>query len=259
MCESLKPFPARQVTVITDFTHSPTHPWLQSHDQFVVCPTGDSYRQSLQLGYDESSCVRISGPVVRPQFYPQSGDEDQKVTWRLRLGLDPTWPTYLLLFGGSPPTRLVEEIALALVAQSNAETQLNIVCICGSNERLFDLLSQHQARGTLPNTRLFGRSDDVPTIMKSVDVVVTKPGPGVVSEALVTRTPLVLFCDGRTMEQELPVETFVRIHGVGKIVDSPSQVYCQSSELVQIRQAMTRLPENQGVFELREFLLSRVF
>ena len=68
-------------------------------------------QQAHEMGYQPAKILATSGMILRPEFYREF-DHD-RIAERRRLGLDPSLPTGLVLFGGQGApvmTRIVERL-----------------------------------------------------------------------------------------------------------------------------------------------------
>src|SRR5262249_31473496 len=89
---------AYYVSILTDFADYPPHFWMESQDQHFSCGTEKAVEQALVMGHPKALIFRASGMILRPRFYdPVTVD---RATERAKLGLDPSKPTGLVLFGG---------------------------------------------------------------------------------------------------------------------------------------------------------------
>uniref|UniRef100_A0A7S0ZKN8 Glycosyl transferase family 28 C-terminal domain-containing protein n=1 Tax=Timspurckia oligopyrenoides TaxID=708627 RepID=A0A7S0ZKN8_9RHOD len=265
LCEALPN--TKHITVITDFTTSQAHPWMQHPRQILCCGTTTLYNQALALGYNSERVFRLSGMIVRPEFYQSSNTSmpeelisiqntlpDSRDQERGRL-------TFLLLFGGAPSTQLVETAAYSLAF--SAKVSHNVVCICGYNGELLQKLTKKaeamQSNSSESHGRLIavGFRQDIASFMSHCDVICTKPGPGVVAEALVVRKAalILLVPNGEVMPQERAVLQWVKNEGVGIVVNSIDELCAISREQIQNSvKKMLQMGVNRAVYELTEIV-----
>ncbi len=167
--------------VITDFVAHPF--WAFPHvDRYFVA----SKQVALELaGHGvPAERIEVTGIPVDPRFARVIGREAA----RAHFGLDPGRPVVLLMGGGGgvgPLTELAERIA-ALASEPQ------VVVVCGTNERL---LREVEGLAATRAGRILalGFSREVDVLLEASDVVVSKAGGLTCSEALVKRTPLVIF------------------------------------------------------------------
>ena len=128
------------VTVLTDLADYPPHFWMERQEQFFICGTARAVAQARALGLREDQIYQTSGMILSPKFYqPISVDRSSE---RKRLGLDPDLPTGLVMFGGQGSSAMVE-IARRL---ESSQLNLQLILICGHNERLAAELRRIQGR-----------------------------------------------------------------------------------------------------------------
>ena len=128
---------------------------------------------------------------------------------RERLGLDPTRPTGLVLFGGQGSGVMLE------IARRLADTQL--IFICGRNEKLAERL-----QGAPPKAPRFieGFTQEMPYYMSLSDFFIGKPGPGSISEAVAMKLPVIVERNAWTLPQERYNADWVREQHAGMVVES---------------------------------------
>lgn len=282
------------LTVFTDFSHTAGHPWIQHPRQHLVTGTDTATQQALRAGYTPKPLppstvispaapyhnalqqppspthtsvastsmfvTPTSGMVVHPKFYASLPAAMRKRR-RADLGLPPDLPTALVCFGGSPPTDRVSRLVHLLLAAADPH-QFNVIVICAKNRQLFDRLTRLKRRSLERRLFITGFTDDVPLFMQLADVVIGKPGPGVVSEALVSGTPSVLVtgaAENQVMKQERDVLDWVRRYGIGRVArDEDDAVRNLAADLQPLRDNIRKLPTNRAVFEVSDLVLDQL-
>lgn len=236
------------VTVITDFADYPPHFWIERQDQYLVCGTELAAKQAAGMGYPPERILRTSGMILRPSFYqPLELDRDAELR---KLGLDPTRPTALVLFGGQGSNVMVD------IAKRLAGIDVQLIMICGRNERLAARLRELKAA---PPMHVVGFSSEIPYFMKLADFLIGKPGPGSISEALAMDLPVIIERNAWTLPQERYNAQWVRERGVGVVLDNFRDIdgairdFLQPEALARVR-ANAAAIENRAVFEIPDFL-----
>jgi 1,2-diacylglycerol 3-beta-galactosyltransferase len=169
------------ITVVTDMSEFHRF-WLARAADMVVVPSAQGRRYCIERGLDPRR-VHVAGLPVDPRFGgPPRGQA--RTALRARLGLDDR-PTLLLVSGGEGSGRL-GGYARAL---DRAELGLQLLVVCGRNERLRRRLQREPWRGRV---HVYGFVDNMPDLMRVSDAIVTKAGPGTIAEALVTGLPIFL-------------------------------------------------------------------
>ncbi|MSV31862.1 MAG: galactosyldiacylglycerol synthase, partial [Bryobacterales bacterium] len=127
------------VTVLTDMADYPPHFWIERQKQIFICGTDRALQQVLEIS-PESSAHRVSGMILNPKFYDISPVDVSAE--RRRLGLDPSRPTGVVLFGGMGSKKM-DEIFLR-IDKSSLDVQL--ILVCGKNEKLRKRLAERPSR-----------------------------------------------------------------------------------------------------------------
>lgn len=242
------------VTILTDLADYPPHFWIEPDAGYVICGTDRAVQQARELGVDECRIFRVSGMIVRPDFYdPIEVDREAE---RLRLGLEPAVPTGLILFGSHAPGLVADLVER--VASSGLEVQL--IVICGRNAALAEELRARRFR--IP-VHVVGFTDRVPYYMHLADFFIGKPGPGSISEALVKNLPVIVECNAFTLPQERYNAQWILEQGVGIVVKSFREIDSALARLLapgQLEEYRTRARsiEIKAVFEIPRILASLI-
>jgi processive 1,2-diacylglycerol beta-glucosyltransferase len=167
--------------VITDFTAHPF--WAFPHvDRYFVA--NEQVAAELAGHGVTPDRIEVSGIPVDPRFARPIGRDAA----RARAKLDPRRPAVLVMGGGAgvgPLVGVAEKIA-ALPMQPQ------VVVVCGTNVRMRrEVEARAEAFGG--RVRALGFSREVDVLLEACDVVVSKAGGLTCSEALIKRTPLVIF------------------------------------------------------------------
>lgn len=238
------------VTILTDLADYPPHFWIEPQDQWVVCGTDRAVEQAKAIGVPPAKILRASGMILHPRFYePQHSDRTEG---RMRLGLRPETPTGLVLFGGQGST-VMEEI-LERLDQSGLDLQL--IFICGHNERLAERLRRRRTRVPV---FVEGFTDQVPAYMALADFFIGKPGPGSISEALAMGLPVIVQRNAWTLPQERYNTEWVLANGFGFVISRFRQLPDVVGEMLkpdcfqELRRRVAAY-NNRAVFEIPTFL-----
>jgi 1,2-diacylglycerol 3-beta-galactosyltransferase len=198
------------VTVVTDMVT--IHPlWICPRVTRCLVPTEDARMLALRYGMP-SRKVAVCGQPVSLKFANMPQD---KTSLRQKLGLDLNRPAVLIVGGGEGFGR-VYDIART-IAQTAAQPQLLVVC--GRNQAL-----QQKSRATpweIP-THIYGFVDNMHELMAAADVLVTKAGPGTISEALIAGLPLII--SGYIPGQEEGNVVYVQKNQAGVYAGTPTEI-----------------------------------
>ena len=199
------------ITVVTDMVDLHRF-WLSRRADLVIVPSAEARRYCVKRGLDPRK-VHVEGLPVSPNFTgPPTSEERRAVRQRLELA---DQPTLLLAAGGEGAGRL-GAFARAL---DKAELGLQLVVVCGRNEKLRRSLQSRTWKGTVVVT---GFVDNMHELMRASDAIVTKAGPGTITEALVSGLPI--FLTGYVPGQEEGNVRFVEEQNVGFYTPSPRKL-----------------------------------
>jgi UDP-N-acetylglucosamine:LPS N-acetylglucosamine transferase len=236
---------APYVTVLTDFADYPPHFWIEPRQaQHFICGTPRAVAQARALGYAETQVHRVSGMIIRPDFYAPSPIDRRAEL--LGLGLDPDRPTGIVMFGGHGSR------AMAGIARRLDDIQL--ILICGHNHVLAERLRLLPAAAP---RLVLGFTSKIRYFMQLSDFFIGKPGPGSISEAIQQGLPVVVVRNSWTMPQERYNTDWVCEHEAGIVLESFKLVRGGALEIIrrlgEFRASIARI-RNRAVFEIPELL-----
>lgn len=204
------------VTVITDMVA--VHPlWVCPDVSLCLTPTDEARQTALHYGLPPDRVV-VCGQPVRLGFSRPAADRE---TLRQRLGFQAGKPLVLLVGGGEGFGPL-DKIARGL----NRCTGIQMAVVCGRNQALKARLDA--ARWDIP-VRIFGFVHNMPELMTAADLLVTKAGPGMLAEAFIAGTPVLIY--GFIPGQETDNVHYVLRHRAGLYVDTPEAIAAQVQAL----------------------------
>ncbi|GAC1332426.1 MAG: glycosyltransferase [Candidatus Dormibacteria bacterium] len=199
------------ITVVTDMVDLHRF-WLTKRADLVIVPSTEARRLCVKRGLDPRK-VHVEGLPVNPSFVgPPTRAE--RAAARANLGLEEK-QTLLLAAGGEGAGRL-DAFARAL---DNAGLDLQLVVICGRNAKLLAKLQKRRWKGSV---HALGFVDNMPELMRAADAMVTKAGPGTITEALVSGLPI--FLTGFVPGQEEGNVRYVEEEGVGYYTPNPRKL-----------------------------------
>jgi 1,2-diacylglycerol 3-beta-galactosyltransferase len=189
------------ITVVTDLVT--THAlWYGKNVDLCLVPTEDARQRGL-LANLKPEQLKVVGLPVADRFCQPTGD---KHFLRQQLG----WPQdrpVILLVGGGEGMGPLEKNALAI---ARANLPITLVVVAGRNATLMEHLLARQ--WPMP-TVIYGFVHEMPDFMRAADILLTKAGPGTISEALIAGLPMILY--SRLPGQEDGNVDFVISEGVG--------------------------------------------
>lgn len=232
-------------TVMTDIADHPPHFWIEADQaQYLVCGSARAMTQARAAGYQSHQLTQTSGMILRPAFYRTAPiDRDQVCA---ELGLNPTKPTGLVMFGGNGSNQMLR------IAKDLSDTQL--ILVCGHNAALAKKI---EALAPSAKHVVLGFTSEVDRIMRLSNFFIGKPGPGSLSEAIHMGLPVITFKNALTMPQERYNTTWVRENELGIVVSSIREIKAAAQELIgklpAFQENVTRI-DNRAVFEVVDAL-----
>jgi 1,2-diacylglycerol 3-beta-galactosyltransferase len=198
------------ITVVTDL--ATTHAiWYHPGVDLCLVPTEEARRRALRSNLDPDQ-VQVVGLPVADRFCQPVGE---RTAVRQQLGWPQDLPVVLLVGGGEGMGPL-EKTALAI---AEAHLPLALVIITGRNRRL--KASLEAQRWPMP-TFVYGFVREMPDFMRAADILLTKAGPGTVTEALNAGLPMILY--SRLPGQEDGNVEFVVTEGAGVWAPKPREI-----------------------------------
>lgn len=239
------------VTVVTDLVTAHAL-WYQRATDLCIVPTEAARQRALIHGLDPDQ-VQVIGLPVADRFCRSPGD--QRIL-RECLG----WPQdrpLILLAGGGEGMGPLEKTAYAIAASCSSAA---LAVITGRNRELKARLDSFS--WPIP-TFIYGFVREMPDFMRAADILVTKAGPGTISEALIAGLPMVLY--SRLPGQEEGNVSYVVSEGAGLWAPRPEQIVAALQtwiERPEIRSkaasACRKLARPQAARQIASILSNRV-
>lgn len=217
------------ITVVTDMVT--THAlWFDRRSDLILVPTESARERAINYDMDPAR-VHVVGLPVSDQYCKPLAD---KLELRARLGWPADKPVVLMVGGGEGMGPLAK-MALA-VDQSGLDIAL--VIVAGRNQALKASLEAH----TWENPAfIHGFTREMPDFMRAADYIVTKAGPGTISEALNAHLPIILY--SKLPGQEDGNVTFVVEEGAGVWAPTPQLVVRALTRWISRPQEKARVVE----------------
>ncbi len=168
------------VVVVTDMV-SMHVAWAAPQATACVVATPEARRRLVGYGVPEEG-ISVLGLPVEPRF---ADEQRSKTALRQQLGLDTGRFTALLVGGGEGAGGMADQVA----AIARRQLPVQLLVVAGRNAALQRQLSRRD--WGLP-VHVFGFVRNMPELMHAADLLVTKAGPGTISEALICGLPMVI-------------------------------------------------------------------
>lgn len=201
-------------------------------DESVLTPADRAYMDKIV----------ISGIPVRQEFF-HSAD---KAAAKEALGIPPE-AKHILMMCGSMGCGPIKRLAQGL-AEAMGENQF-LTVVCGTNHRLENRLENRVEEKE--NVRILGYVDNVPDLMDSADLYLTKPGGISVSEAAAKALPMVLVdtvggCEEYNLNYAIEKGIAKTADGVKALLNLTMGLISDDEELDKMRAAALPLSERNG-------------
>ena len=216
------------ITVVTDLV-SLHYTWFASGADAYILPTEQARLLYLARGLDPKR-VHILGMPIDPKFTQPT---ESKQELQRKFGLEPGLPVVLLVGGGEGSGGLQDAVRII----SRARLPVQLLIITGRNKRLYAYLQRIRSHLHVP-ARVFGFVHNMPEMMRASDVIVTKAGPGTISEALACGLPIIL--SGYVPGQEEGNVDYVIKSDVGMLALEPIELVDGLRHLVKPGSAVMR-------------------
>lgn len=165
--------------IITDYTVQ--NYWCDVENfEYIVAPSEYLEPQFTRRGIDFSRVLPFGIPIH--DRFRQKQDQQEM---RRKLGLDETRPAVLIMSGGMGFGNIEDYVD----AINTMALDLQIVVICGKNERLYQKISKKQTQKPMT---VYGFVTNVNEIMDACDCLLSKPGGITTSESLAKQLPMMM-------------------------------------------------------------------
>lgn len=238
-------------TVVTDLvsTHAA---WYTNRADLIIVPTSVAYRRGQKLGI-QSERMKVVGLPVADRFCNSSVEP---LETRSHLGWSKDLPVVLLVGGGEGMGPL-ESTARAI---DEARLPVTLVIVAGRNWKLKDRLEK--LHWEIP-VKIYGFVQEMPDFMRAADILVSKAGPGTISEAFIAGLPIILY--SRLPGQENGNVNYVVDNVAGIWAPRPDTVVSSirnwlehPEQLQKAREACLRLARPRAARDIAQLLAAQV-
>jgi processive 1,2-diacylglycerol beta-glucosyltransferase len=237
--------------VITDFT---AHPFWAFPDVDRYFVASDAVASELAGHGVPADRIEVTGIPVDPRFARKIGRDAA----RARMHVPAKRPAILVMGGGAGVGPL-SELANRLAALAPEPI---VFVVCGTNDRLREEI-QALPGSRAGSIRALGFTDEIDVLLEACDAVVSKAGGLTTSEALVKRTPLVVFKP--TPGQEVRNAKFLEAGGAAVLADSVKAVettvgrwLLDAAAREQVREAAGRLARPDAARTIAQRVLEAI-
>lgn len=207
--------------------------WVNPQNDLFVSPFEEGCMAAQRRGMASEKTL-ASGPLLRKPFYSQKDFIDKEEIAK-KFGLNPKLPIYLLGTGANGVNQHLPNIKVLQEGDFSAQ----VVALCGKNKKTYEAVlevSQSSRMKIMPFRQLDASS--MVELLKIADWMLTRPGAGLTTEAIVTGCPLIFDLSGGCMPQEKINLNFWKTRQ-GKVVSSSSPM--EITKIIQSKETIPRL------------------
>ena len=223
------------LTVITDITHI-HRLWFNRGADLCLTPTEEACAQARASRFPANR-LEVTGIPVSPAFVKETRSKDEL---RASLGWTRNVPTILVV--GS---RRVRNLMSVLHVMNHSGLPVQMVLVAGGDD---DLFAQLKATEWHTLVHIYNFVKTMPQFMRASDLVISKAGGLVVTEALACGLPLLIV--DITPGQEEGNARYLLDHGAGELADTPVRaleiLYHWLDRDAQILQERARIAASLG-------------
>ncbi len=169
---------AKFVSVITD-SITIHNSWVIADNDYLLVANNDTATSIHKLGVPYEK-IKVLGYPVRLDFI-QKTDREKFLE---EIGLNPKKFTVLFL-----PTSQQQRKNIRIINSLTENNKYNVIVITGRDSKLRPKLEKY---GNKTNVKIFGWTDQMPTFIKSCDLVITKAGGSTVMECVAAGKPIII-------------------------------------------------------------------
>ena len=196
--------------VITDMVSTHTF-WYDNSADLILTPTEVAKLRGIGIGIDPDRMEIVGQPIADKFRRPTAS----KVELREMLG----WPQdkkVVLIIGGGDGMGPVEETVRAV---DEAGLDIVLAVIAGRNEALRNSLENADLKTP---AFIYGFVENMPDLMNAADILLSKAGPGTISEAFIAGLPIILY--SKMPGQENGNVDYVLNENAGVWAPSPEEI-----------------------------------
>lgn len=202
-------------------------------------------RGMLEKYHIKSECIKTIGLPLRPQFHSDKTKEDLRKEYQIEQGRS----VILLMMGGIGARRCIQYAKKIL--SMDLKTHL-FLCV-GKNLKLASKLEKIRRHPSNALT-IIPFTDKIHEFMILSDLLITKPGPGTINEAIATKTPVLLDQTGEVLFWEKINIELTHARGIGSSIQDISELEAYLKEIFFNEAARKKLQESIARVSPNEFV-----
>lgn len=248
--EEKKAINCLSVGIITDFT---VHPfWENTSLDYYVLANEQLIHQAGKKGIPRNK-ILTTGIPVKEQF----ANKIPKADARRKLGFKDK-KTILMMMGSMG----FGNIGKTIQRIDTLEWDFQVICICGNNERMRNVLENKIKKGKFKkDIYVYGFVNNVSDMMDASDLIITKPGGLTTSEALAKHLPPIIMNpipgqEDRNMEFLVNNGAAVMVTETFPIEEAIYELFSNDWRLDLLGQSVAKLSKPYAARDLCEFIIT---
>lgn len=234
----------KTLTIVSDFYSPHVYWFVDTKDQYVIASV-EAYNIARRYGV-RSENLHFFQNLIDPKYAEPMAPEALD---RFNRELDLPYRFTVLVTGGGPGLKITKKLVNELIQVP----EINILVVCGYNQRLYKQLEALKKAHNLHQLKLFGFTKQMYELINASDVVVTKAGPATISEVLSQHKDLIV-CDYIWPQEAGNVEMIQR-ENLGSFIRKPHQIAEKVQELKSQRRERKTLSTTNDVVRLAKYIL----
>jgi processive 1,2-diacylglycerol beta-glucosyltransferase len=237
------------VAVMTDYV--PHSYWIYDKVDRYIVPSPE-VASSLQAKAVAAEKIFPLGIPIDPRF--NLAVDRHKV--KEMLGLKEGIPVILIMGGGQG----LGPLKTVVRSLDKLKREFQGIVVCGSNQRLYDSLSQ-EAKRFRKHFLVLGYADNIPALMSIAEMIITKPGGITTAEALSKALPMIIVSPlpgqevsntDYLIERQAAVK-LERAEGIAGVVEGFLR---EPDKLKSLREAAARISKPHASLDIARLVLS---
>lgn len=224
------------VSIATDFNPHYTY-FAKNLDAYI---TGSEYsKEKLSSQGIKENIIYPYGIPVNKRFYENNKTKKESSAFNI------------LLMGGSMGLSGISSVLKKLVLNKN---KINITIVCGRNEDLREELALNYGTKTFENKKItiLGFVTTIPSLMDSMDLIITKPGGLTTTEAIHKSLPMLIpfVIPGQETDNAnflCKEGTAIRIKNINTINETIDCLIENPEKLQEMKNNMSKIAENYSI------------
>lgn len=231
------------LTVVTDPYQGFWQGWACDDVSQYYVASDNARQQLIDFGVGAHK-IQVMGMPVHSKFCPVS--DIDKACLKRELSLDPEKFTVFVNAGWAGGGNIPQIYETLLREGSQAGLDIQTVFLSGQNEALRAKAQELAHLSNFP-VKVMGYTNNVETLMKASDVMISKLGASTTFEALSCRLPIIADAVTPPMPQERQTAAFLESTGSGIILKQPNQIVSVVKSLIDSPSYYHSLRESAGL------------